>query len=234
VAEAFRSSGGNLGATIKAVLLDDEARLGTPDPLDAAQPPADPPSGPLVADAEEGTEPVRSFGKLKEPLLQLTGVWRALGIDPDVTTLSVGELAPLGQVPLSAPSVFNFFKPDYQAPGEIADLGLYSPELEIINEEQITGAVAVMDTWTLGATQSANAHWYDLSMELAMADSSAEKIIGHLDLLFLSGQMSETLRQVLYDQIFYDYAGQGESGRLQRVLAAVYLIVTSPDYLIEE
>jgi hypothetical protein len=46
--------------------------------------------------------------------------------------------------------------------------------------------------------------------------------------------MSDTLREVLYDQVFYDYDRQGESGRLTRVLAAVYLIVTSPEYLIEE
>jgi uncharacterized protein (DUF1800 family) len=224
VADAFRNSGGDLGETIRAVLLDQEARTGTPDPLDG-----------LFADAEPGSEAAlpRAFGKVKEPLLQLTGLWRALGIDPDETALTVAELAPLGQVPLSAPSVFNFFQPDYQAPGEIAALGLDSPELQIITEQQITGAVSIMDTWTLGATQN-GADWYDLSMELAMADSGAAKIVEHLSLLFLGGEMSDTLREVLYDQVFYDYDRQGESGRLTRVLAAVYLIVTSPEYLIEE
>ncbi|WP_295883892.1 DUF1800 family protein [uncultured Thiohalocapsa sp.] len=229
VADAFRASDGDLGETLKAVLLDTEARSGAPDPLDAL-------AADLAADAapaEEGLPGSRAFGKMKEPLLQLTGVWRALGVDPDATAIRLAELAPLGQVPLSAPSVFNFFKPDYQAPGEIADLGLYSPELEIINEEQITGAVATMDTWTLGATQ-AGADWYNLSMELAMADGGVTKIIDHLDLLFLGGAMSDTLRAVLATQVFYDYARQGEQGRVTRVLAGVYLIVTSPEYLIEE
>jgi hypothetical protein len=68
----------------------------------------------------------------------------------------------------------------------------------------------------------------------AGAAAGAAKIVEHLSLLFLAGTMSDTLREVLYDQVFYDYDRQGESGRLTRVLAAVYLIVTSPEYLIEE
>jgi hypothetical protein len=38
------------------------------------------------------------------------------------------------QRPLGAPSVFNFYEPDYQQPGQITDLGLFSPEFQIINE----------------------------------------------------------------------------------------------------
>jgi uncharacterized protein (DUF1800 family) len=243
VAAVFSDTGGDLGQTVKAILLDDEARSGLPDPLAAAEvdPPLASPAESAPADATPSTgqplasAPPRAFGKLKEPLLQLTGVWRALGIDPDAATLDSGELAQLGQVPLSAPSVFNFFKPDYQAPGALADQGLYSPEFEIVNEEQVTGAVSVMDTWTLGATQPSAAGWYDLSMELAFADAGAQKIIEHLDLLLLAGEMSDALRQVLAEQVFSDYARQGESGgRRTRVLAAVYLIATSPEYLIEE
>jgi hypothetical protein len=30
--------------------------------------------------------------------------------------------------------VFNFYEPDFQVPGDITDLGLFSPELQIINE----------------------------------------------------------------------------------------------------
>jgi hypothetical protein len=67
-----------------------------------------------------------------------------------------------------------------------------------------------------------------------MADSGVAKILDHLDLLFLGGTMSDTLRQVLETQVFSDYHRQGEAGQFTRVLAAVYLIVTSPEYLIEE
>jgi hypothetical protein len=181
------------------------------------------------------TEPAApyAFGKVKEPLLQLTGLWRALGVDLDAIALRPEQLASLGQIPLAAPSVFNFFKPDFQNPGEIADLGLYSPELELIDETQITGAASLMDSWTLGATQR-DADYYDLAMELAMADSSVAKIIRHLDLLLRNGEMTETMQAVLDEQVFRDYARQGESGRLARILAAVYLIVTSPEYLIQE
>jgi uncharacterized protein (DUF1800 family) len=227
VTAAFENSDGNLGETIKAVLLDQEARTGSPDPLDAMAPAAanDDPSSPSPTSY--------AFGKIKEPLLQLTGLWRALGVDVEQIRLRPEHLSPLGQVPLAAPSVFNFFQPDFQNPGEIADLGLYSPELEMIDETQITGAVSLMDSWTLGATQ-ADANYYDLTMEQAMADSSLAKIIQHLDMLLLNGRMTQSMRAVLEEQIFNDYARQGENGRLTRILAAVYLIVTSSEYLIEE
>ena len=39
-----------------------------------------------------------------------------------------------GQRPLGAPTVFNFYEPDYQQPGDIADAGLYSPEFQVLNE----------------------------------------------------------------------------------------------------
>jgi len=174
-----------------------------------------------------------SGGKLKEPLMQLTGLWRALGVDLDAIALRPEQLAPLGQTPLAAPSVFNFFQPDFQNPGEIADLGLYSPELELIDETQITGAASLMDSWTLGATQR-DADYYDLAMELAMLNSGVAKIIRHLDVLLLNGEMTETMQAVLDEQVFRDYPRQGEYGRLARILAAVYLIVTSPEYLIED
>jgi hypothetical protein len=36
--------------------------------------------------------------------------------------------------PLGAPTVFNFYEPDYRQPGEVTEAGLYSPELQIIHE----------------------------------------------------------------------------------------------------
>src|SRR4029079_8939132 len=41
------------------------------------------------------------------------------------------------QRPLGAPTVFNFYEPDYQQPGSIASANLYSPELEIVNESSV-------------------------------------------------------------------------------------------------
>ncbi len=40
----------------------------------------------------------------------------------------------LGQSPLDAPSVFNWFYPDYTLPGRLSQMGLFAPEMQTINE----------------------------------------------------------------------------------------------------
>ena len=131
VAAAFVDNGegvrGDLAAVVRAVLLDDEARqLPTSDPA------------PDTAD-----------GKPREPMLKLVQIWRALGAvsgttHPDGFELwaRFGDECPARrwpycaylQRPLGAPSVFNFYEPDYQQPGAVADQALFSPELKIVNE----------------------------------------------------------------------------------------------------
>lgn len=118
VAQKFNNNGdnerGDMAAVVKQILLDPEAR--------ATAPPAD-------------------FGKVREPLLRLTAVLRAWDFQLPAAT-QYGEIrmgmtnptASYSQRPLGAPTVFNFYEPDYQHPGDIADAGLYAPEMQIINE----------------------------------------------------------------------------------------------------
>jgi uncharacterized protein (DUF1800 family) len=110
VARVFENNGsnvrGDLFATIKAILLDTEAR----------------------ADINLNS----NFGKLREPLLKLTALWRAFGGDQGSSgdyLVNTPEAALL-QRPLGAPSVFNFYEPDHIPSGELTTLGLYAPELQ--------------------------------------------------------------------------------------------------------
>ncbi len=107
---------GDLRATIKAVLLDSEARR----PL--AQQPA-------------------NFGKPREPMLKLVHAWRSFGaVSGDTRADGFRRWGPTNpqnayfQRPLGAPSVFNFYEPDYMQPGPILTANLFSPEFQIINE----------------------------------------------------------------------------------------------------
>jgi len=107
VAAAFNNNGqgvrGDMGALVKAVLLDSEARQ---DPNNTNS------SGAL------------NFGKLKEPLLKATHLLRALNAAPGTQANSNFHLFSktsdvvddiLGQAVLSSPSVFNFFSPDFRS-----------------------------------------------------------------------------------------------------------------------
>jgi uncharacterized protein (DUF1800 family) len=137
VVNAFGAEG-DLKAVIKAILLDVEAR------------------NPAVASSQ-------TFGKIKEPVLQITGILRLLEAQSEVplgptsteddavrgfnyefidqfsagtSVLRMGNLD-IGQAPLGAGSVFNFFSPDFAPPGVIASNSLVSPELQLVTESQL-------------------------------------------------------------------------------------------------
>src|SRR5690606_10233087 len=112
VASTFNDNGagvrGDLGAVVRAILLDPEAR------------------------PKERNE--RS-GKLKEPILRLTQLWRAYSAH---SAMGRYRLEDIGQGPLQAPSVFGFFSPFYSPLGELRASGLTAPELEIATDYYVT------------------------------------------------------------------------------------------------
>ena len=79
---------------------------------------------------------------MREPLLRLTAVLRAWDFQLPAATqygeIRMGMTNPTGsyaQRPLGAPTVFNFYEPDYEHPGgPLDEANLYAPEMQIINE----------------------------------------------------------------------------------------------------
>jgi len=101
---------GNLGAVVKAILLDPEAR----------------PTGAAISDVT---------GKTKEPLLRLIQFWRAYEAAARNGMYHLADSDRIfGEGPLLSPTVFNFFRPSYASPGEIEGRNLVAPELQIANE----------------------------------------------------------------------------------------------------
>jgi len=94
IAAVFANDGtgvrGNLKAVVRALLLDPEAR------------------GAVKSDP--------TFGSLKEPVLMLTSLIRAVGGVTDGNRLE-GSASSLGQRPFYPPTVFNYFPPDATIPG---------------------------------------------------------------------------------------------------------------------
>jgi uncharacterized protein (DUF1800 family) len=95
----------------------------------------------------------RSFsdrtGKVREPVLRLSAYLRAFRHQSDTGRWRVGNTdsaaTSLGQTPLRAPSVFNFFRPGYVAPGsQAAAAGLVAPEMQLLNETSVSGWVNYM------------------------------------------------------------------------------------------
>ena len=211
VATVFNNDGtgkrGNLGAVVKAVLLDAEARPPTATP---------------------------TTGKVKEPLQRLTQLWRAYGAKAANGQYRIGNInATFGQGPLQSPSVFNFFSPFYAPPGEIANQNLVAPEMQIATEYLNTTVTNTFYNlvffWNSSATGlPANAIVLDTTQELALAGDS-EGLVNKIADKLLGTAPSATLKaeaKAAVDRVATTNPGQ-------RVAEAMYLIVTSPDYVVQ-
>ncbi|MDH3615955.1 MAG: DUF1800 domain-containing protein [Gammaproteobacteria bacterium] len=208
VAEAFDDNGagvrGDLGAVVKAILLDDEAH-------------------PAMA--------MEIDGKVKEPLLRLTQLWKAYNATSNSGRFPLNaSYIIFGQGPLQSPSVFNFFSPFYAPPGEIRDSSLVAPELEIATEYQNTFFTNYMfyQVFALNQTNDALADddvFINFEEEMAIADD-IDALIDMVANKLLAGEISTTLRQEIAGML----ARIPETDSAIRAAETIYFVVTSPEY----
>jgi uncharacterized protein (DUF1800 family) len=195
---------GDLGAVVKAILLDPEARPELPMDLD---------------------------GKLKEPLLRLTQVWRAYDAKSASGRYPLAAAFVLfGQGPLQSPSVFNFFSPFYSPPGEIRNSGLVAPELQIASEYQNTYVANYWFIQAFGLNQTnpdlqEDDIFIDFSEEMAVA-ADADALVDMIADKLLAGEISSPLRQEIIDIM----ALIPDTETALRAAEAIYLVVSSPEF----
>lgn len=210
VAEAFRGGGphgsgirGDLRATVKAILLDDEAR----NPAYAANPLA---------------------GKVIEPFILAVAAGRLLGMtDPGIHT-GVELQEHIGQTHYRTPSVFNFYRPDYAPPGSpIADAGLAAPELQILTEAQAIGMTEVVATDVL-RQRAGEIRWnHTLRDELiALGQSDPAALVARVHEIFRLDASPGTLSIITRAAIAIP---AGERSGVQRPNVAVYLYLLNPE-----
>ncbi|MBE5315268.1 MAG: DUF1800 domain-containing protein [Xanthomonadales bacterium] len=213
VATVFNNNGsgvrGDLQAVLRAILLDPEAR------------------NPSQANA----------GKLREPLLRVTQLWRALDARSSDGAIREWPDQYGAQSVLSSPTVFNFFLPNYQLPGELASLGLFAPEFQITTDTYITRMTNEIGAKIFWAWQGSNTGTWDpvkvdLNRDMQIAHD-AGALVDRYNLLFMGGRMSSQMRTVLVNHL----NGMGSSNndqRRARVQDALWLILTSPEYVVEK
>ena len=190
VAAVFNDNGsgikGDLTAVAKAILLDDEARMGHITSVDI-------------------------FGKMREPITRMTHFWRALDVQVLAENLVFYYLQEdIGQAPLTAPSVFNFFPADY-APEGFSDFDLIAPETKFNNESSITTFMNyfmghIYEGIFENTTQESAKRWrlysqYQPYVELLEYENGVSLIIERINTLFSYGQMSTELQQAITDLI---------------------------------
>ncbi len=203
-------SQGDMAATVAAVLLDAEAQGAN-------------------WDAARG-------GHLREPILALTGAVRALDgyTDGGAFTYWWGES--LRQPVFRAPSVFNFYKPDYP----VAGTSLVGPEFNIHNANtalERLNYLTYLLNWN-GSEPDPNQPGaigtrVDLTRFLPLA-SNPERLVDGLSVLTIGRTLDAVPRQkVLTAVTWWTPQTDSQNWQSNRVRTAAYLVLGSPDYQVQ-
>jgi uncharacterized protein (DUF1800 family) len=208
VARVFNNNGqgvrGDLGAVVKAILLDPDARSNPNSDTD---------------------------GKIKEPLLRVTQLFKAYDATSQSGRYPLNfAYIVFGQGPLQASHVFNFFSPFYAPPGEIQNNGLVAPELEIATEYLNTYVTNYFFLQAFGLNQTnqdlqPDDVYIDFSEEMTVA-ADVDALISMVADKLLGGVMSDTLRNEIAGML----ALVPETETAIRAAETIYFVTTSPEY----
>lgn len=227
ITQVFRSSGGNLRTVVKAILLHDEAR----------QVPAN---------------GVDTYGKLREPVLRFAHLLRAIPhhsrrYDNEEANgrlpfyLAADSTDPgtsLGQTPMRAPSVFNFFRPGYRPPQSQLPADMVAPEMQITSETSVLSyanfvASVLQSGWGWWDTGSSA---FDIQFDLSEWHNQASDPAA-----LLSAMATRLLGKSLPDDIQAEaiaaltaMPASTTQQRRQRIQAAILLVAVSPTFIIQQ
>lgn len=197
---------GNLGAMVKAILLDTEARTTPPAAL--------------------------TYGKLKEPVLYVNQILRAF--NPRAasgTGPSDGYLAPrttpMDQDVFRPATVFSYYPPDYLVTGAVE-----GPEFGILSASTSLARANFVNTIvfsTIGtSTDAPNGTSIDLAPLQALAGNPAQ-LVDESARRLTGGSLSATARTTIVTAV----NAVAASNTLLRARTAVYLVATSSQFQVE-
>ena len=220
---------GDLGAVVKAILLDEEARDCSWIDMDDS-------------------------GKMREPLIQYSQwlqAFDASNVSGNFWNAGFTWFAATGQSALAAPTVFNFFLPEYAPPGPITEAELVAPEFQIMTSSSTINTVNTLYYMFLidyygevstvsddlipgqpeydpGQMNADDTITLDLSDEFALVDD-LDALMKRLDILLCAGNMSEETKQTI-TSVVDNFFGEPNL----TIKTAIFLTLVSPDYVIQK
>jgi uncharacterized protein (DUF1800 family) len=214
VATIFTNNGagarGDLRAVVQAILTDPEAR-------------------------DPSTVTSVLYGKQREPVIRFANMLRALNAKSisghnEIHYLDSADNA-LGQSPLLAPSVFNFFSPDFKSPGEIATSGMNAPEFQATTETTVVGAL----NFFARLIKDGGYGYKDnqLKLEFSLFDDvagDAGALIDKINLIFMNQGISAATRTSMMRAI----NSIDVKSKTERIRAALILTAVAPEFVIQK
>ncbi|WP_431274848.1 DUF1800 domain-containing protein [Variovorax ureilyticus] len=216
VSDVFANNGagvrGDMKSVFAAVVLDNEARS---------------PAG--LGDA--------NFGRLREPMLRFVQWGRTFGATSTTGNWKIGNLSrpndQLGQSPLRSPSVFNFFRPGYVPPSTaVASAKMVAPEFQLVNETSVGGYVNYMQGALQKTAKDVNGTY---ASEFALVLDPVA-LVRRLNLLLAANQLPASTVALIASALNTPVvsAASTDAVKLNRVYAAVLMVMASPSYLIQK
>ena len=209
---------GDLGAVVRAILLDPDARS-------------------LAAATQV------NYGKLTEPVVRFVQMHRAFNAQRASHYYDMwdfGAPGALNQSPLHAPSVFNFYHPNFTPAGPLQSMGLVGPEFEITNASSVAG-FSDFSKWGIingfenyvGAP-AGHPIAPDYSYYLGIA-GTPQALIDELDVVLCAGGMNATYKaQIVASVAKVPLVNSGQLNGMERLNMALWLIINSPDYSVQK
>lgn len=214
VAQVFANNGtgvrGDLKAVVRAILLDTEARSGSGE------------------------------GKLKEPVLLMTSLARAIGFTTDGQAFLNRDNG-MGQPVFRAPSVFNFFPPDYPLPGSTV---LKSPASKLVTTTNVLRWHNFVYDWTISG--DATRGEFAASTTLPMASGTqpnwapwealgtdTDAMIARIDLLMMASTMTDAQKAALKTAATAITNTDPAVQARRRAQTMLYIVASSPLFLVD-
>ena len=219
VATVFADNGagvrGDMKAVVRAILTDAEAR------------------GPAKAGVNDG--------KVKEPVLLTTSLARLIGDKTDGYVFTTRDAA-LGQSPFRAPSVFNFYPPDYPLP--LSD-GLLSPASKLMTTATVIARHNLVYDWTINGDQASRTEYNAQSTITGSTGTqvdwtsweafgtNTEAMLDRIDLLVFNKTMSSAQRDALRTAATAITNATPATQARKRAQVALYIAATSPQFQVD-
>jgi uncharacterized protein (DUF1800 family) len=195
---------GNLGAVVKAILLDPEARAGDMDRESLAT-------------------------KLREPALGTNSLLRGLNATVSAGNALTGSVSLMGQPIYYPPTVFSYFLPGYEI-NLSASQTYNAPEFQLLSEATATATANFVNTLSFGTIGGVTIDLSTYVNALGTNPASAQigTMVDSLSQALMGGAMPSSMRNTIVTA-----AGKASTPKAM-VQTAVYLIGSSWQYQVEQ
>ena len=158
-----------------------------------------------------------------------------------------GSSSSLMQTPLRAPTVFNFFYPNFQFPGVIAAAGLTTPEFQLTSDTGVALQMNFLESGILNNGNNTNGISSftsgngSVALDLGpwmgtnfTASANVPALVDSLSTALLAGQLSAAAKTNIVNYVTNNFPTSSSTWQRDRVRAVVHLIINSPDYTIQK